>query len=116
MHRLQWCLKTIGQIPQGSRKPGQIPCNIQDPDPANIYIYMPRSLELSKSALVHHVVVLLLYLLRELNRNMDQGLREDGRKCLDLYPDRFSGEFFPSMTFQTPGTKALQYTLPKSHM
>lgn len=50
MHQLQWCLKTMGQILEGSRKPGQIPCNTQDPDPANIHINVPSSFELSRSA------------------------------------------------------------------
>lgn len=75
MHQLQWCLKTIGQILEGSRKPGQIPCNMLDSVPANIYIYMPSSFELSMSAPVPEVVGLLLCLLRD---ELQQGAGCDG--------------------------------------
>lgn len=85
MHQLQWSLKTIGQILEGSRKPGQIPRNTLDPVPANIYICMSRSFELSRSASVHEVVGgLLLWLLREMNCSKEQGVMEGWRKCLDL--------------------------------
>jgi len=73
---------------------------------------MASSFELSRSALVHEVVSVLLCLLRELNCGMDQGVREDCRKWLDLHSSAFSGEYFPSFTFQN--TKYRRVTVHSS--
>lgn len=84
-------LKNNRSNPTGKQKARQIPCNILDPDHANIYIHMPSSFQLSRSALVPKIIGLLLCLLIDLNCNMDQGVKESCRKWLDLHSDTASG-------------------------
>lgn len=102
--------------PRGKQKARPNSMQYIDPDPANIYIYMPSSFELSRSAPVHEVVGLLLCLLGEMNCSKEQGVMEGCRKCLDLHLDAFYGGYFPSSTFQNTMYQSFQYTLPKSCM
>lgn len=113
MHQLQWCLKTIGQILEGSRKPGQIPCNTWDPDPANIYIYMPSSFELSRYMELLACCCACSESWTAARSRVWWRAAESAWICIWML---FMEDIFQVLISKIPCTKVLQYSLPKSCM